>query len=214
MRNTKARYIAFGVLVAVVLTVLAVVAFNATHKKQVVPVANNAVVSQYRDKLPKLKAAAESKGATAASHTAYAQALYVTGDKQTAQDEYRTAAKLDPKDASIWNNLGNVYRDLKNYSAAEEAYRKAFETDPAFVNAYVNLATMQSYTLNKPADAVATYKRAVTKNGQSTELLLLLGAAYEQNHQSDLALTTYRTVLDKDPKNSAAKQNIDRLTKQ
>ena len=213
-RNMKLRYGAFAALLAVVLLVLIVAVFSATHKKQPVAVSNNAVVSQYRDKLPKLKAAAESKSATAAAHTAYAQALYVTGDKQTAQKEYESATKQDPKNASVWNNLGNVYRDLKNYAAADEAYRKAFEIDPSFVNAYVNLATMQAYTLNKPADAVATYKQAVTKNGQSTELLLLLGAAYEQNHQTSLALSTYRTVLEKDPKNIAAKQNVDRLAKQ
>lgn len=208
------RYGAFAALLALVLIALIVAVFTATHKKQPVTVSNNAVVSQYRDRLPKLKADAEAKNAPAASHTAYAQALYVTGDKQTAQKQYEAAAKLDPKNASVRNNLGNVYRDLKNYASAEEAYRKAFEVDPSFVNAYVNLATMQAYTLNRPADAVATYKQAVTKNGQSTELLLLLGAAYEQNRQPEFALSTYRTVLEKDPKNIAAKQNVDRLAKQ
>lgn len=207
------RYLSFSILFVIILIVLGIVAFTGTKEKQAVPVSNNAVVSQYRNRLPQLKAEATGKTATAASHTAYAQALYITGDKRTAQEEYQIAVKLDPKNTSVRNNLGNVYRDLKNYAAAEGAYRKAFELDPAFVNAYVNLATMQAYTLNKPADAVATYKTAVTKNGQSPELLLLLGAAYEQNHQSDLALSIYRTALNKDPQNTAAKQNIERLTK-
>ena len=177
------------------------------------PVADNAVVREYRDKLPELKTEAQKTPDSFGARRAYAQALYVTGDKQAAKTEYEAATRLNPKDATTKNNLGNVYRDLKNYSAATDAYRSAYELDPSLINAYINLATMQAYTLKKPGDAVATYKHAVSKNGESPELLLLLADAYEQNGQKDMTLSTYREVLEKDPNNTAAKRNIDRLNK-
>lgn len=203
----------FATVVLAALMVVAITAYRIKQGSQVHSVTDNTVVRQYREKLPSLKVAASQKPNDAAAHSAYAQALYVTGDKKAARQEYETAVSLSPKNASIRNNLANVYRDLKEYTSAADTYRKAYELDPTLINAYVNLATMQAYTLKKPADAVATYKLAVTKNGQSPELLLLLGGAYELNHQTDLALASYRNVLAKDSTNAAAKRNIERLTK-
>ena len=199
-----------AVLVALIFVIILVKLKSPTHLQ---PVADNAVVREYRDKLPELKAEAQKSPHSFNARRAYAQALYVVGDKQAAKAEYEAASRLNPKDAVTKNNLGNVYRDLEDYAAATDAYREAYQLDPSLINAYVNLATMQSYTLKKTGDAVSTYKYAVSKNGQSVDLLLLLGDAYEQNGQKELALSTYRTVLEKDPDNMAAKRNIDRLNK-
>lgn len=202
----------------VVLALLVGVGFGiwkwaSPQPKKVTAVANNSVVRSYRNKLPGLKAAVQKSPNSFSAHRDYAQALYVTGDKQAAKTEYEAAAKLNPHDASTQNSLGNVYRDLGEYDQAQAVYRAAFSQDPSFINAYVNLATLQAYTLGKPAAAVSTYKLAITKNGQSPELLLLLGGAYEQNKQTDLAISTYRSVLTKDPNNAAAKRNLERLNK-
>lgn len=213
-RKKKLIYAIYAavVLLLVIVAILAITGgFSSKHDNQPQKVADNPVVREYRNKLPQLKEVAQQKPNDATARSAYAQALYVTGDKKTAKNEYEAAVVIDPKNASTRNNLGNVYRDLKEYDSAVVAYRKAFELEPTLINAYVNLATLQAYTLKKSADAVDTYKLAISKNGQSTELLLLLGGAYEQNKQSDLAVSTYRTVLQKDPQNETAKRSVERL---
>lgn len=211
-RNRRLLYTLI-LLGLVIIGVLFITHFVAKAPTRVTPVTDSPVVRQYRSKLPALKAAAEKKPTDFTARQSYAQALYVTGDKQSAKREYEAAIKLNPKDATIRNNLANTYRDLGDTTAAVSAYRAAFSLDPTLINAYVNLATVQAYTLQKPGDAVATYKLAVAKNAQSPELLLLLAGAYEQNGQKDVALATYRSVLTKDPNNAAARRNIDRLTK-
>jgi tetratricopeptide (TPR) repeat protein len=208
----RSIYLALGALVVVIILFTIGGVFKPAPVNQPTPVADNSVVKEYRSKLPELKAATQKKPDDASARGAYAQALYVTGDKQTAKIEYEAAMARDPKNASTANNLGNVYRDLKEYDAAVASYKNAYKLDPSLLNAYVNLATMQAYELHKPADAVQTYKAAVAKNGQSSELLLLLAGAYEQNGQKDLALATYRASLEKDPQNETAKKNIERLT--
>lgn len=209
-KKQQIAYVVFAMVIIILIVAMVSVLRSPTSPQ---PVADNAVVREYRDKLPELKTEAQKAPDSFSARRAYAQALYVTGDKQAAKTEYEAATRINPKDAMTKNNLGNVYRDLKDYSAATEAYRTAYELDPSLINAYINLATMQSYTLKKPGDAVTTYKHAISKNGQSSELLLLLADAYEQNDQKDLALSTYREVLERDPDNLAAKRNIDRLKK-
>lgn len=178
------------------------------------PVKNNAVTRQYQEKLPSLKADSEKSPDDAAAQIAYAQALYVTGDKSSAKDYYLKALEINPKDGETLNKLGNTYRDLGKHSEAGKAYKDAYAVQPGLLNAYVNLATMQAYTLGKSADAVKTYELAVSKIGQTPEVLNLLAGAYEQNDQKERAINTYNDVLEKDPKNQAAKQNIERLSSQ
>jgi len=171
----------------------------------------NPVVKSYQQKLPSLKAAAQEHPGNVSDRTAYAEALYVTGDKTAAEAQYLAAAKLSPSDATIQNNLGNTYRDLGDTSAAVAAYKKAITLAPTSQNAYVNLANLQIYTLHQPADGIATYKEALKNTGATAQFELLLGLAYEQNHQTDKAKQAYQTILAKDPHNQAAKDNLARL---
>lgn len=211
-RNTWQKYV---VILAAFILVCATsyFLFKLNDTPQKTTITNNPVVREYQQKLPTLKAAAAEKPTSFSSRTEYARALYVTGDKELAKKEYEAAIRLNDRDASTYNRIGNVYRDLAEYSAAVEAYRKASMLDPALLNPYINLATMQAHTLKKPADAVATYEQAAAKVGQTPEILLLLASAYEQNGQNDKALATYRSVLSKDSQNATARQNIERLSK-
>lgn len=199
------------IVAAIALVIIGVVAWpNRTPSTST---SKNPVVSSYQQKLPSLQQAVQKNPNNAADRVAYGEALYVTGDKAGAKTQYIAAAKLNPSDATIQNNLGNTYRDLGDTEAAVAAYKQAIKLAPTSQNAYVNLANLQIYTLHKPADGIATYQEAIQKAGGSAQFELLLGLAYEQNGQTDKAKQTYQAILNSDPSNQAAKDNLARLSK-
>jgi len=52
---------------------------------------------------------------------------------------YRKAVKADPNYADAWNNLGDVYENLGEYSKALEAYRRACKLKPDHAIAYFGI---------------------------------------------------------------------------
>jgi Flp pilus assembly protein TadD len=55
---------------------------------------------------------------------------------------YQKAAKLDPQNASVLNNLGSSYVTIKQYSQAEKSYRKALKLQPKVALFHKNLGTV------------------------------------------------------------------------
>jgi len=62
-------------------------------------------------------------------------------DNRQAEQCYRKALKLDPKNAVAMNNMGSIYMAAKEYSQAEKSYRKAVKLDSATALFHKNLGT-------------------------------------------------------------------------
>jgi tetratricopeptide (TPR) repeat protein len=75
----------------------------------------------------------------------------------------------DPKNAPAHNGLGNIYRDQKNYSQAEENYKAAISANSSYVAAYSNWAIMLMDN-NKIDDAKGVITEGLEKNPGSMEL--------------------------------------------
>jgi Tfp pilus assembly protein PilF len=80
------------------------------------------------------------------------------GDKLNAFRHYKKAILLAPKDASLWTNLGTLYRRYGFYKLAEAAYYHALDLNGKEYTAMSNLAVLyqqtgesnkQEYYLNK-----------------------------------------------------------------
>jgi membrane associated rhomboid family serine protease len=56
-----------------------------------------------------------------------ATAAYQRGDLETALDHLQAAARRDPDEPAIWNNLGVVYGELGREEEAREAFRRKAE---------------------------------------------------------------------------------------
>ena len=61
------------------------------------------------------------------------------GDFETAKNRYLQATYEQPRNLELWNNLGTVYRALRDLSGAEGAFRTATEIDRNFAPAWNNL---------------------------------------------------------------------------
>jgi Tfp pilus assembly protein PilF len=62
-------------------------------------------------------------------------------NSQEAARCYQASLKIDPRNASVLNNLGTIYDSLKQYGPAERMYRKAIRLDPKSAIIQKNLGT-------------------------------------------------------------------------
>jgi len=109
---------------------------------------------------------------------------------EQAQAAFDQAARLAPRSASVWNNLGNHYVACGNPAKALDSFRKVLALDPAHPNANLQLARIAVdrkdgaealRRLDALPDAasmgagVALLRaRALSMNGRRTESLLIL----------------------------------------
>lgn len=220
MQNKKGfskKVVMIIVLVIAVVVACVGVAYKIIKQKKQLVVPQQKVqttlVDTYKSQLPDLeKKAQENTNDPKAQHD-YAVALYATGDMEKAKQAYLAEKKNNPNDSVLNNNLGNVYRDSGQYEEAIASYEKAIEFAPKEQNAYVNLAHVYQYTLNKSDLAIETYKKALKENPDNQDIKVLLANIYEQQGDKESAKALFEEVLEQNADNIAAKGGLDRLNK-
>ncbi len=76
--------------------------------------------------------------------------LLITAERvDEAKDKINEAIAKEPENANLYFNLGYLYEQLEQPEKAEEAYLKAIEIDPEYLDANYNYAV---YYYNKAAD--------------------------------------------------------------
>jgi superkiller protein 3 len=169
------------------------------------------IAEEYSRQLPALSEKVDKDPNDATARREYAIALRATGDLKGSKEQYEAAVKLNSRDATLENNLGNVYRDLSEYDNAVAAYNKAIELNNKQLNPYINLANLQLYQLKKVDDAIATYQKGLEALPDDENLLLQLALTYERADKKQLAQETLEKIINKNPNNIAAKKLLERL---
>jgi len=91
------------------------------------------------------------------------------GDNASAEKAINEAIALDSKNPTLYFALGSVYDNLKQYSKAEESYKKAIAIDANYFDALFNLGAMKynegAELMNKIKDIAddAEYTKEKTK---------------------------------------------------
>ena len=89
-----------------------------------------------------------------------ASTLKNQGDLGGAEQYYKKAIGLNPKDASAWFNLGfDVYQEQRMYDKAESAYRTALVLRPHYAMAVFSLGYLAELR-GRPQEAESLYYRA------------------------------------------------------
>jgi len=78
---------------------------------------------------------------------AYYIKLERTEEAKLALEE---ALEVEPENSNLWYNLGYLNGETGNYDESVEAYRKAIEVNPNYMDAYINLA----FTITEKAKEV------------------------------------------------------------
>lgn len=132
------------------------------------------------------------------------------GDFETAKNRYLQATYEQPRNLELWNNLGTVYRALRDLSGAEGAFRTATEIDRNFAPAWNNLGIVLAQQ-GRAQEAMTALQEAVrldpTNSGAKVNLAI-------QFHASG-ALADARRLLDEavraDPAMAEAHYELGRL---
>lgn len=102
------------------------------------------------------------------------------GDNETAKNRYLQATYEQPRNLELWNNLGTVYRSLRDLSGAEGAFRTATEIDSKFAPAWSNLGIVLAQQ-GRTQEAMTALQEAVrldpANSGAKVNLAIQLHAA-------------------------------------
>jgi len=211
-KDLKPLFIIIGIVVLAILVFVLVTQLSNKGTDNTIGAQDQInLIDQYKNQLSELEKNVNSDPSNAQHRRNYAVALYATGDLTKALEQYLEEQKLNPEDPILLNNIGNIYRDQGKYENAVTSYKKAIELNKQLTNAYINLANLYIYSMDKLEDGITVYKDAITENTDSIEIYLLLANTYEQADQKSNAKEIFNQVLKKDPNNQAAKLGLERL---
>lgn len=86
-----------------------------------------------------------------------------------AEDALSMSGAFWPNAPKTFNNLGEVYRRMKQFEKAEAAYVKAVSLDPAYADGHYNLGILYDNHLNNRKKAAEHYRKYLDLNPQSED---------------------------------------------
>ena len=125
-------------------------------------------------------------GQTAEDYFNKAKDYADNGKHQLAIDNYTKCLKLDLDDANkavAYNNRGNAYKKLENYTAAIADYTSALRIKPDYASAYYNRG-IAYYNLKNYTAAIADFTNAIKINPDLALAYRNRGIAKENAGQS------------------------------
>ena len=123
--------------------------------------------------------------------------------------------ELDPKNAHVWNELGNIYFNTGAYDEAINAYNKAINLAPQLGWPYNNMAL--AYTCKgKYAKAIPLYLKSIELLSSDREKAISwnsLGNAYQRQNDYNNAIVACQKAIELDPDNAAFKDDLSEINK-
>lgn len=119
-----------------------------------------------------------------------------------AEDEFRTAVKMNPYDAMSWRQLGSIAAGRSDFETAEEHYRKALALQPQDADAKTGLAIVL-ISLSRTDEALSLLESAVKDDPTNIVAHFRLSGLYRragrtEDAQREMeAFQRYREVREK-----------------
>lgn len=126
--------------------------------------------------------------------------LVETGDYSGAIAVYQQAAKLEPKNPSIYSGIGYLYALQGNFSAALIAYRRAVALDPNNSDYQYALGYI-SGNLGDNNGAKNAYRKAIQINRSNVNAYIGLGTVLVRLRDYSSAQWAYEEAVQLAPKN-------------
>ncbi len=127
-----------------------------------------------------------------------AEVYLLQRDHAAALDLYDGLVKELPESAKLWNERGAVLHQLGRFQQAKQSYSKALEIQEDYALAHNNLAIVLAHE-GQHDGALAELRKAARSAPALVVPQLNLGLLLFKLHRFQLALDTYRKVLDKHP---------------
>ena len=128
-----------------------------------------------------------------------ANTFYYEKRFKDALEDMKIAIELNPKNAVYQYKLGEIYfeQDTIRARPAEEAYRKATELNPDYVEARLKLSKLLIAQL-RYNEAVEELRKVTDKNPTNIQALFFLGIANKEMKDTVMAVQRFREVTELD----------------
>ena len=123
---------------------------------------------------------------------------------------FRYLLRRDPKNAKFLYGLGGALKDQGRWAEAEEAYRGALASRPAYVMAQNNLGAVLTEQ-RRTTEAIGHFQAAVRLEPEFAGAHYNLAFALGMEGQLDKAITEYREALRYNPDYGEAHANLGQL---
>lgn len=130
------------------------------------------------------------------------KAYIADGDLKKAENDFKNAVWLTPKNAALQNDLGTVYAKLGNLKKAEISFRKAIKLKPDAPEGHYNLGRLCE-EVGLLDDAIAAYQQALQIDPAFNPAQINLGAIFLSRGEENSAVKTFQKALSHDPENRA-----------
>lgn len=166
---------------------------------------------RYPEAIADLKQAIRIRPNLAEAYCNYGAVLFAQKDYDQAIAMFDKATQLAPR-AIIYYDLGKVYQQKGNLSAALDNFQKAIELEPGNFKSYVNIAIVLDQQGNF-AEASRYMEQALSMDPSDTNLLELWAQMLTRNGKISEAIEEYRTILRINPNVELAQRNLEKLLK-
>jgi len=129
------------------------------------------------------------------------------GSFWTAEEQYRRAVELNPRDGDAWNNLGTVLVRMEKLSQAEEAFQSAARCEPGNPVPLLNLGLLRGHERDH-AGAERYFRRASEIDPDNVDVLINLGTALAVQERLPEAVTIFERAVHADPANGTAREML------
>ena len=145
-----------------------------------------------------------------AKHLANARKYVKNLEYNKAVIEYRNVIQVDPKDASVHYELGQIYLELKKGPEAFRSFQRVAELDPDHLDAQLKLGNI--YLLSKKTEEARKKAELILeKNPENIDGLMLLAGIQVREKKRDEAIQTLERSVSIDPKQVKVRLALGRL---
>ncbi len=117
------------------------------------------------------------------------------------------ATVINPKNETVYYNMGIAYGELKQYKEAIAALQKATVINPKNDSAYNNMGYAY-YELKQYKEAIAAYQKAIDIDPEDYRAYYNMGIVYDSLKKYKEAIAAYQKAIVFNPKNHRAYYNM------
>jgi superkiller protein 3 len=126
--------------------------------------------------------------------------FFEVGELKKAEKAYSKILDKEPDNAGVFNKLGLVYLQDKNYRNAKAALKQALKIEPENDTFHNNLGLL-FYEMEKYEEAIEAYQKSIEINDKIASRLVNLGLAYFMTKKYRKAIDVYERAIILDPRN-------------
>ena len=135
------------------------------------------------------------------------------GDFEGALENYKLALKINPNFLDVYNNIGNLYYELKSFKDAEKIWSDGLKVSPNNIVLLRNLGTLLFEKKGENSLAKKNFEKILALSPDKSFALNYLGMIYKSEGKFDKAERYFKNAIEVDPYYSEAYYNLSYLKK-